>query len=511
MYIFAAEEADGLIDKIAGNTTIACYSHLEKDGFGCLTKDEMKLSFIDQKIMDSNDHIIASLKDDELYYHTSILVTSNWNKNDDVFRPEIIWAAKDTPIHKPTNDGHDSMKILGHMVKSWAVDDSGAILSDDTTELPEKFHILVGSVIYKVWPSYENQEKYVSELIEKIEAGEKYVSMECGFKNFDYAISSDDGIKIIERNKDTAFLSKYLRAYGGDGVYNGAKIGRAVSEISFCGKGYVDKPANPESVIFTKNDIADFSKAEIIKNINEENLNFKNCGVISSDEKIKMEKKIMSDNFYKEQVDELKGVNITLAKSLEEIKDKLAASNVSKLEDEIKKLTAQTNDMSEVLKQKSDDITAKASEVADLTKKLEDSTKANDELAKTNKELSDKVQAVELEKKTVARVSTLVAGGFTKEEADEKVKVFAGLDDAQFGAVATEIIEAKKFVKIEKKDDEAKDKKDKENPGKADAGDLEDVDAPKDDVASAGIADGDFDVTELAGKLSAALKTKDIK
>lgn len=511
MYIFA-EEKD-IEDKIQSDTTIAYNMSIEKMDSNIATA--IKRSFIDNisSQTDPNKYSLASLKDTDLYYHTAILVTSNWNKNDDVFRPEIIWAAKNTPVDKPTNDGHDSMKIIGHMVDSWAIDQEGKILDvEDIKDLPNKFHILVGSVIYKIWPSAEEQEEYINELIEKIEAGEKFVSMECTFKNFDYALSSDEGIKIVERNKDTAFLSKYLRAYGGEGTYKGHKIGRAVSEISFCGKGYVDKPANPESVIFTKNDISDFAKAEVIKNFDENIFNLKKCGVLFSNNKFNISEKQMENDFYKTQADELKATNITLAKSLDELKEKLTASNVSKLEDEIKTLKAQINDMSEVLKKKSDDVTAKATEVADLTTKLADAAKASDELTKTNKELSDKIQAVEIEKKTVARVSTLVSGGFTKEEADEKVRVFASLDDIQFETVAKEIIEAKKFVKpAEKKDDKAKDKEEKENPGKADASDLEDVDAPKEEVASAGAHDGEFDITELSGKLSAALKTKDSK
>jgi hypothetical protein len=493
MHIFAAEKE--IEDNIKGNTSIAYISPIntiDSKYAEILIEPEIKDTMIAEAVK-------ASIKDSELYYHTAILVTSNWNKNDDVFRPDIIWAAKDTPVHKPTNLGHDSTKIIGHMTASWPIDEEGKVLGiSDAKDLPPKFHILVGSVIYKVWPSSEEYEQNVEKLLEQIEAGEKYVSMECTFKNFDYAISSTDGIKFVERNEQTAFLSKYLRAYGGEGYYNDQKIGRAVKEISFCGKGYVDKPANPESVIFTKNDIADFSQAEFLNNLDEKILNSEKNGVISQDNENSNLENIMTD-FYKEQLEEAKAQNKTLVATVDELKEKVTQSNVSKLEKEIESLTAQVKDMDEVLKQKSDEITVKATEVAEVKKKLDEVTKTAEVLLNSNKELSDKVTAVEAEKKITARTAALMAGGFTKEQADEKVKVFASLDDAQFDVIAKEIIEAKKLIS-----------KNPENPAEAAAEDLENVETkPEDEVTSAGANNGDFDITELAGKLSAELKTKD--
>jgi len=50
----------------------------------------------------------------------------------------------------------------------------------DLKELPDHYHILVASVIYKQWqdPAYR---KRALDLMEQIEAGDKYVSMECIF------------------------------------------------------------------------------------------------------------------------------------------------------------------------------------------------------------------------------------------------------------------------------------------------------------------------------------------
>ena len=40
-----------------------------------------------------------------------------------------------------------------------------------------------------------------------------------------------------------------------------AFIGRLLRNITFCGKGYVKKPANPDSIIFSET--TDFSKASL--------------------------------------------------------------------------------------------------------------------------------------------------------------------------------------------------------------------------------------------------------
>ena len=92
-----------------------------------------------------------------------------------------------------------------------------------------------------------------------------------------------------------------------------------------------------------------------------------------------------------------------------------------------------------------------------------------------------------------------------REQIDGKINLDSILKDNP--SFAKELTEAKKMAV--KPADKKEDKKNEENPGKADAGDLEDVEKPTEEVASAGADDGEFDISELAGKLSAALKTKD--
>ncbi|QEL19556.1 hypothetical protein [Limnoglobus roseus] len=89
-------------------------------------------------------------------------------------------------------------------------------------------------------------------ILAEIAKGEWFVSMECLFAGFDYSMRARDGTtRVVARNEQTAFLTKHLRAYGGTGEYQGAKVGRLLRNIVFSGKGLVRKPANPESVILT--------------------------------------------------------------------------------------------------------------------------------------------------------------------------------------------------------------------------------------------------------------------
>ena len=99
----------------------------------------------------------------------------------------------------------------------------------------------------------------MANLIQEIEAGEWFVSMEAIFNNFDYAVVTPEGQhKIVARKEESSFLTKHLRIYGGTGEYEGHKLGRAQTNISFSGKGLVSKPANPRSIILNSKSVAAF-------------------------------------------------------------------------------------------------------------------------------------------------------------------------------------------------------------------------------------------------------------
>ena len=88
---------------------------------------------------------------------------------------------------------------------------------------------------------------------------------ECLFSDFDYALVDPEGANhVVARDEQSSFLTKHLRAYGGEGNYEGFTIGRALKNIAFSGKGLVSKPANPRSVIFEK------SRSFIVEDITDE-------------------------------------------------------------------------------------------------------------------------------------------------------------------------------------------------------------------------------------------------
>jgi hypothetical protein len=196
----------------------------------------------------------------DLFYLDSVLVTAGyeldpsrklpvgWNNNDDIFDALEVWAARSTPEDKQFNLNHDSEIIIGHITDCHLEDLSGNILPE-TEVVPDAFNVVTGAVIYKVWSSAEMQAT-VDQLLEELPQGKWAVSMECLFGGFDYALlDKANSLQIVQRNKETAFLTKHLRAAGGRGIYDGKRIGRVLRNLTFSGKGLVDNPANPKSVV----------------------------------------------------------------------------------------------------------------------------------------------------------------------------------------------------------------------------------------------------------------------
>lgn len=245
MKVYEAEKLDNLSDALTCTSVamICPITHKESIRFEDATE---KLLLSKVALAYTNDRPIQS----DLYYLNSILVSAGWNKNDDVFDVADLWAARETPVDKPFNYMHDETDIIGHMISSAVLGEDGSIIND--LPLPEKVDIVTSAVIYKTWGD-PTQSSRVNDLIEAIDGGNLAVSMECVFRNFDYAIIEPDGShKVIARDENSAFLTKHLRAYGGTGSYDGFKVGRLLRDLYFSGKGLVDKPANPRSVILPK-------------------------------------------------------------------------------------------------------------------------------------------------------------------------------------------------------------------------------------------------------------------
>ncbi len=454
MKIYAAEIADGLEEQVRTNASIAFTTAVEAHNpkTPCLNTGDF--------VIHTKGHFDRLLKahaaqtDEDLFYNRSILVSSVWNKNDDIFDKNEMWAARNTPVHKPDNIGHDDKLIVGHMTSVWAMDDEGNIISDDieSKDLPDLYHLVTGSVIYKHW-SDKDYYKMVADLIEKIQAGKMFVSMECLFSGFDYGVKASNGdFHIIPRDESSAFLTKHLRAYKGTGEYEGYKIGRIVRNPIFSGKGYVEQPANPASVILAGETI-NFSSASQINpfakvtgvSINSTQLSASTTGGdVPASIKENNDMSEVVNKHLEDQVTELKAAVAKLTSEKEAAVESATKANVAKIEAALTDASTKAE--------------ASAKELVDTKAALEVATVKATELETQVKTLTEAKATAEAELATIkttsikaGRVNTLVAGGLTAEEAEASVAKFENLSDEQFAVVAELAITAKKFVPFDKK------------------------------------------------------------
>jgi len=425
MIIFEQEIQDGLEQKIKANASISYASAIHPT----LPNEE-------KKIKNQLDKSIANVDDSDLYYVQSILVTSSWNKNDDIFDKAEVWVSRNTPEDKPTNLEHDEGTIIGHIVSNWPIDEDGNIINEDIDieNLPEKFHILTGSVIYKGFSNPELKDRS-EKLISEIENGIKYVSMECYFKGFDYGLINQktNDYKILARNAETSFLTKHLKAYGGLGEHEGYKIGRVLRGITFSGKGYVDKPANPDSIIFNGNKI--FEK--------------KNDAFIKAGVSIQSPEIMENNNMSLESVE----------KNVAEIKNKIEAmTDCEKAINEAKTVASdlqiQNNELAETLKTtqaelsevksafeaavlEKEEAAKKMSE--DMKKKEEEMQKMKAEFDATNEILAaykDKEAEMMKKEKKMKRMASLMEIGLDQNAASETSDRLESLNDEHFDSFA---------------------------------------------------------------------------
>lgn len=469
MHIFEIEKKDGLEKAISADHLVTYASQAEPchSDISSVIKNA-KLSH----------KTLASYSDADLYYVKSILVSSTWNKNDDIFDSKEIWAARNTPEDKPTNLEHNEHDIIGHIVSNWPIDEEGNILPEDISfdDLPEKYHILTASVIYKTFSDPELKSR-AEKLIDEINNGTKYVSMECYFKGFDYGLRnlSTGEYKILSRSDETAFLTKHLRAYGGLGEHEGYKIGRVLRGITFSGKGYVDKPANPDSIIFNKNSIASFVNQNTIE---EKNQYFDDTGVSNDKLPTKMENITMSlENDIaevkevlasidtglkntvkeaKEQVSVLEARNAELVSSVAEIKAELetAKSELETVKTELEVSNTELAAASEKAEQ--DKTEANAAHTEALSKIQEQLFAANEVIAGYKKQEEE----MAMKEKKMKRMASLIEAGLDQETVAATIDQLDSVDDATFENF-TSLLAAKKppFMMEKEEDKNGKNKK----------------------------------------------------
>ena len=432
--IYASEIQDGLADQIVNNS-IASYSVAKKaesnipfPKLEALTSNEMeKLGIAKAENQDQLD----------LYYMQSVLVTTGWNKNDDVFDPQETWAARKTAEDKPFNFMHDEKDIIGHITSNRVVDLDGVSI-DEESNAPNQFEIVTSSVIYTEWSDPEQRER-IRKLVAGIENGDWYVSMECLFPNFDYALIKGDEQRIIKRNEASAFLTKHLRSYGGDGKYEDYRVGRLLRNLAFSGKGLVSKPANPRSIILEGSDsVRDFSES-IAQSIN----------LTSPKENI------MPNSDLEKQVSTLQAELAEAKAANEALKEKVVAEQKAEYESQIETLTNQVTDSQAAFKE------AEAN-ISDLSQKLEtlEETLASKEKAMKDKE--EELKAMKKKEAMMKRKAQLEEVGLDSEAASATMEDFADVDDETFDKVVALMkkkAEMPDFIKkkMEEKKDDKKD------------------------------------------------------
>ncbi len=426
MKIYAQEISDGLQDMLLSNNTIAYCALAEKYTPSKEEKNSADEMCLTQALLDkgNEDQI-------DLYYLKSILVSTGWNKNDDVFDPKELWEARNTPEDKPFNFMHDEKDIIGHITGNVAVDFDGNEIDESAEEAPSQFNILTTSVIYTSWSDVEQKQR-MQKIVSEIEEGKWFVSMECLFPEFDYALTAEDGkTSVVPRNEASAFLTKHLRSYGGTGKYQNYQVGRLLRNLSFSGKGLVSKPANPRSIILEGNEFFDESKA---------------CALdINS-----IKEKKMSDNVVNEQIIDLQKELAETKAANEALKSELATSQTADFEETIKTLQASL-----------DEKTAEVTELTEAGKKdAEAIQKKEDAIMKKDEEVKALKEELAIMKKKDAmmkRKADLEEAGLDAEEASATVSDFEEADDETFAKVVA-LMKKKAKHTPEHKEEEKKEK-----------------------------------------------------
>mgnify|MGYP000138326788 FL=1 len=412
MEIYKAEIQDGLGDLLSSTNSVA-YCGVAKC-FSPSTEQQESMKLIASEASDNKDQI-------DLFYLESVLVSTGWNKNDDVFDPKETFAARTTPEDKPFNFMHDEKDIIGHITGNRVVDFQGTAIAEETENPPTEFNILTTAVIYKEWSDVDQRQR-IQKILAEIEEGKWFVSMECLFPNFDYAlVDKEGGTRVVPREESSAFLTKHLRSYGGSGKYEDYRVGRLLRNLSFSGKGLVSKPANPRSVILEGNRFFDESEAQIL--------------TISSTKENDMSE-------LDKQIDDLRSELAEAKAANEVLKEKVVAEQQAEFESKIQALEATIAEQAKTLEAKEVVVAEQAEAIA----------KAGDEMKDKMEELR-KMKKKEAMDKRKAQLEDL---GLEAEEAEATLAAFEDADDETFDKVATAMkTMRRKAVKKDKKEEEA--------------------------------------------------------
>ena len=104
--VYSKEEQDGISELVKASSSLAYATRLRL----CSSESEVYKAMAKKVTLDK---AISQEKQEDLYYLDSVLVTSSWNKNDDVFTKGEVWAAKSSPENKHSISSTTNRKLLG--------------------------------------------------------------------------------------------------------------------------------------------------------------------------------------------------------------------------------------------------------------------------------------------------------------------------------------------------------------------------------------------------------------
>lgn len=386
--IYRQEIEDGLQEIMQTGNRVICSAEIKEcDKFDVL-KDSLPTEFITA---------YGSEENPDLFYYTSIFASTGINKNGHYFLPEELWKAKGTAINKRVNYEHVENDIIGTDLEVYASDYSGKIINDNTdvNDLPDNYDVVTKGVIYRIWSDKQRQ-KAIDSIIDNMKQGKLGVSMEAIFKDYDYVLINASGEEeFIPRTSKTAYLSKYLKKFGGSGKYNDKVIGMVLKDFIFGGKGVVKNPANKRSIVTEVEDsernitITDkISASDVYSNTEGNNMTIEEAGLKIADLETK--------------VSELALANTNLNKTIEDSKAQLVTASAdfeAKLKDKVNEIETLSNQIVEFKKviaateQEKEDLRRVDMVVAKLALAKEDAVKYIEDYKELTAEKFDKVIA----------------------------------------------------------------------------------------------------------------------
>lgn len=233
-------------------------------------------------------------KQPDLLYFSAIFVSSGANLNHAYFQPSELIKAEGTIVNKALDIEHKEEEIVGHIYDRAFTDKDGKLLNvgelaskDNTSVDKQEMHVVIAGIVYK---------NRFPELAKEISEGNWKVSMETYYRDYNVKIGnlviSRDEAESLGFASDESMVGKIAKVIKNKIEIAKGTIDRVLLDLVFSGCGFVEKPANPPSIVLeTANEeavkeedkvnsksivVLDYAKldnnvtSEVVEDINEE-------------------------------------------------------------------------------------------------------------------------------------------------------------------------------------------------------------------------------------------------